>query len=455
MRTSYRLRLMLALLVLFVLAGIPSSVVASSPYEGRNFRFPVNHSDVVTVTFTDPLPVTSADVYFDIVIDGSTYDWPIVPDQRVYTIDWRWFPESTEPFIFALGTYGTISLNGVLQPTFDNELIQSVSDVSMLIYGPDANHVITLRGSPLTTDPVLSEKWSTLEFLPSNFTGPTPAEIDQIRALFSAAALVDYGFAFNDVRTITLPCTSGSFTITPRSSLGPDNFKLGTPQVVSCSSGPYVRIARADTGAEIAHNSTFTFPSADVAQLPIFQTFSICNDGGSTLQTSANLVGGAAFTHMNAVSLFIDPGTCAPLTVRFTATLPGTYTGYVGIGGNLLGPAGTTRFNLSATATGASPQLHVQSQTITRQGSLFVKAIDQVLVTDQNNQPVPGVLVTATYSGQSQGSVSGTTGNNGKVSLSTNSVLRPRNKWCFTVTALSKAGYVYNPAANTVTTKCE
>jgi hypothetical protein len=99
-----------------------------------------------------------------------------------------------------------------------------------------------------------------------------------------------------------------------------------------------------------------------------------------------------------------------PLNVRFTATLPGTYTGYVAIGGNLLGPAGTTRFNLS---------------------------------------------VTATYSGQSQGSVSGTTGSNGKVSLSTNSVLRPRNKWCFTVTALSKAGYTYNASANVVTAKCE
>jgi hypothetical protein len=453
MRTPTRLKAVVVLLALLVLAGLKSSATASSPYEGRNFRFPVTDSDVVVVTFTDPLLVTSADVYFDIVIDGSTYDWPIVPDQRVYTIDWRWFPESTEPVIFALGTYGTISLNGVLQPTFDHELIQSVYDVSMWITGPNALHQITISGSPLTTDPVLSEKWSTLEFLPSNFTGLAQTEIDLIRSTLAAATLVDYAFSFNDVRTITLPCTSGSFTITPRSSLGPDNFKLGTPQVVSCASGPYVRITQADTGAEITHNSTFNFPNTDVAQLPILQTFNVCNDGGSTLQILANLVSGAAFTHVNAAGLLVDPGTCAALTVRFTATQPGTYTGYVGINGNMAG--GTTRFNLGAIATGAAPQIHVQSQTITRQGSLLVKATDQILVTDQNNQPVPGVLVTATYSGQSQGSVSGTTGSNGKVSLPTNSVLRPRGKWCFTVTSLSKAGYVYNASANVVTTKCE
>ena len=73
MRTSYRLKAVIVLLALLVLAGLHSSATASGPYEGRNFRFPVTDSDVVTVTFTDPLPVTSADTYFDIIIDGGFY----------------------------------------------------------------------------------------------------------------------------------------------------------------------------------------------------------------------------------------------------------------------------------------------------------------------------------------------------------------------------------------------
>jgi hypothetical protein len=455
MRTLYRWKVVIAVLMLLVLAGIHSSAMANGPYEGRNFRFPVKDSDVVTVTFTDPLPVTSADTYFDIIIDGGFYGEGVAEGQRVYTINWSLYPDSTEPFIFALGTYGTISLNGVLQPTFDNELIQGVQSVNLLVYGPGTSQQILPQTYVYTTDPVLSEKWSTLEYLPSNFVGLTQAQIDQISADLAAATQVGYAFVFNASHTLTLPCTSGSFTITPRVSLGPDNFRLGAPQIVPCTGAPMARITRADTGVVIANGSTFTFPDTDVAQLPIVQAFNLCNDGAGTwsLSTPLGLVSGTGFSQAGLTASSIDPGTCATLTVRFTATLPGTYNGHVSLYSNI--PSGLTGFNLRATATVAGPQMHIQSQTITRQGSLFVKATDQVLVTDQNNQPVPGVLVTGIYSGPTQGQVSGTTGSNGKANLVTNSALRPRNKWCFTITSLSKAGYVYNPPANVVTTKCE
>ena len=157
----------------------------------------------------------------------------------------------------------------MLQPTIDNELIQGVQSVNLwsTVRAPAIRS--TLPTYVYTTDPVLGEKWSTLEFLPSNFTGLTQPQIDQISADLAAATQVDYAFVFSEVRTLTLPCTSGSFTITPRVSLGPDNFKLGAPQIVPCAGGPIVRITRADTGAVIANNSTFTFPNTDVAQLPI------------------------------------------------------------------------------------------------------------------------------------------------------------------------------------------
>jgi hypothetical protein len=84
----------------------------------------------------------------------------------------------------------------------------------------------------------------------------------------------------------------------------------------------------------------------------------------------------------------------------------------------------------------------------------MVRANDQILVTDQNNQPVSGVQVTASYTGPSQGQVSGVTNSSGRVTLQTSAVSRPRSQWCFTVITLSKTGFSYNPGANVVTTKC-
>jgi Tfp pilus assembly protein PilP len=78
-----------------------------------------------------------------------------------------------------------------------------------------------------------------------------------------------------------------------------------------------------------------------------------------------------------------------------------------------------------------------------------------VLITDQNNQPVSGVTVTAVYSGPNQGEVSGVTDDNGRVVLRTEWVRNPQGVWCFEVTDVSKDGYVYDPAANVVTVQCE
>jgi YD repeat-containing protein len=101
-------------------------------------------------------------------------------------------------------------------------------------------------------------------------------------------------------------------------------------------------------------------------------------------------------------------------------------------------------------------EIHVQAQTVTRQSlRRFARGVDTVLVTDQNNQPVGGVLVTATYSGPNQGQVSRTTGSDGRAVLRTRIVRNPQGVWCFEITSLAKDGYVYNPAANVVTIQCE
>jgi hypothetical protein len=100
-----------------------------------------------------------------------------------------------------------------------------------------------------------------------------------------------------------------------------------------------------------------------------------------------------------------------------------------------------------------NPEIHVQAQTVTQQKKM---GFDTVLVTDQDNQPVAGVLVTATYYGPSQGQASGTTAEDGVVVLQTDRVNgKLRGEWCFEITALVKEGYDYAAPANAVTTQCE
>jgi hypothetical protein len=101
-------------------------------------------------------------------------------------------------------------------------------------------------------------------------------------------------------------------------------------------------------------------------------------------------------------------------------------------------------------------EIHVQDQTVSREKfRRNSRGIDTVLITDQNNQPVAGVLVAADYSGPSQGQVSGTTGADGTAVLMTDFVSRARETWCFEITSLSADGYVYNPDANVITIACE
>jgi parallel beta-helix repeat protein len=102
-------------------------------------------------------------------------------------------------------------------------------------------------------------------------------------------------------------------------------------------------------------------------------------------------------------------------------------------------------------------ELHVQAQSVSRErlSRRIWRGVDSIFITDQNNQPVSGVTVTANYSGPNQGQASGVTGVDGTVTLYTNQQRKPRGKWCFTVIDVTKDGYVYNANANVITTQCE
>jgi hypothetical protein len=84
-----------------------------------------------------------------------------------------------------------------------------------------------------------------------------------------------------------------------------------------------------------------------------------------------------------------------------------------------------------------------------KQGIAYASAI--VLV-KSNNSPLSGATVTASYTGPTSGTVSGTTGTDGKVVLKTSTLKTTTGTWCFTVTNVVKTSYTY-PGPNP--TLCE
>jgi hypothetical protein len=99
---------------------------------------------------------------------------------------------------------------------------------------------------------------------------------------------------------------------------------------------------------------------------------------------------------------------------------------------------------------------HVESQAVTRvhrNGSW--KGEDAIEIRNASGQPVAGAVVTATYSGPSSGTASGTTDALGLVTLSSTAGGQSGSEWCFTVSGVTSAGTGYEPTNNAVTTQCE
>ncbi|MBK7380941.1 MAG: T9SS type A sorting domain-containing protein [Ignavibacteriales bacterium] len=101
--------------------------------------------------------------------------------------------------------------------------------------------------------------------------------------------------------------------------------------------------------------------------------------------------------------------------------------------------------------------MHVGAQTVTRElsGRAKYRGVDQVLVLDENNQPVAGVTVRANYTGPTNGRTSAVTGADGIAILYSKFMRNPVGTWCFEVISLTKSGFTYDPNGNVITTQCE
>ncbi len=116
----------------------------------------------------------------------------------------------------------------------------------------------------------------------------------------------------------------------------------------------------------------------------------------------------------------------------------------------------TASVTITATSSAVS-YIHVESQTVTSVvgGGNKVTGQDVVLIHDGSDQPVAGAVVFATYSGPTSGTVSGTTGANGTLTLVSSWIRNPSGIWCFTVTDVQASGYTYDDNAGSPGETCE
>jgi PKD repeat protein len=151
---------------------------------------------------------------------------------------------------------------------------------------------------------------------------------------------------------------------------------------------------------------------------------------------------------------FGDGGTSSESNPSYTYQSAGTYQAVVTVTDDA-GATDSAAVTIEVTAA-TQDELHVGDQKVKREKHRkWIRGVDTVLILDQNNQPVAGATVAATYSGPNSGEVSGTTGTDGTVVLTTPWVKKTKETWCFEVTDVAKDSYVYNSAANVVTIECE
>ncbi|MBL8473745.1 MAG: PKD domain-containing protein [Rhodocyclaceae bacterium] len=112
----------------------------------------------------------------------------------------------------------------------------------------------------------------------------------------------------------------------------------------------------------------------------------------------------------------------------------------------------TASAQVTITATAPPPALHVKSMTITlaKNNKKGAQATAKVTVVDANGVAVSSATVTGTWSGVVSGSSSVLTNSSG-VSSSASAWTKTRGTLTYTVTSISRSGYLYDSAQNAAT----
>ena len=245
---------------------------------------------------------------------------------------------------------------------------------------------------------------------------------------------------------------SGDFTLGPNSpavDAGTAYFEWDGRVLVDLNSTEYNSTAP-DMGAFESNHS-----SGDANQAPVAIASATPTSGNAPLTVQFSSDG--SYDPDGAIAAyswdFGDGSTSGEPNPSHTYSAAGTYTASLTVT-DQDGATGSATVSINVTQLN---ELHVEAQTVTREqvNRRYWQGLDTILIFDQNNRPVSGVTVTATYSGPNQGQVSGLTDADGIVILYTDRERSPQGSWCFEVTDVTKDGFNYTPNSNVVTLQCE
>jgi uncharacterized protein (TIGR03790 family) len=148
---------------------------------------------------------------------------------------------------------------------------------------------------------------------------------------------------------------------------------------------------------------------------------------------------------------FGDGGSGSGASTTHSYTAAGTYTATVSVSD---GKGGSAASSVSVTVnTVVTNSLHVGAIVMTLNTTPHAgkSATATITIVNSGGVAVSGATVSATWSGLSNGSATGTTGSNGKVAL-TSSKSKQTGTFTITITNVSAAGYSYDASKNAATT---
>jgi len=154
---------------------------------------------------------------------------------------------------------------------------------------------------------------------------------------------------------------------------------------------------------------------------------------------------------------FGDGGTSAAQNPNYVYDTVGYYTVSLTVS-NVDGSDTLTRTNyINVTDPGGGGDtMYVAAMTATRYVTgRNISGRCTVSLADDGGGAVASATVTVSYTGNNSGTLSGVTGSDGSVTLTTPRVKSSTTEWCFTVTNVTHATLTYDPGANVTTQTCE
>jgi serine protease len=147
---------------------------------------------------------------------------------------------------------------------------------------------------------------------------------------------------------------------------------------------------------------------------------------------------------------FGDGATSSVQNPAHTYATAGTYTVSLTVTDDD-GATGTTSKSVTVSSSGGDTTMFVSAITMSsKKTGSNRSAVAVVTIMDTTGNPVSGATVYGTWSGATSGSVSGTTGSNGTVSFES-ARIKKSGMFVFTVTDVTKSGFIYDPSQNVET----